>query len=304
MNKGGIIIISILKVKQKKLEVLRKGNKGKPIVILTGMGCSFDEWHNITDTLSKTNRVVMFHRPGLGESEIGNEARNTDAVVKELVELISILEITEPIILVGHSYAGLCAQHFAKSNPQKVAGIVLVDSTSVDLKELDALDLPVMDEDEADEVWLDKCKSFSFMEQEQLRDIVNPTLSEKLDLLPSEIQQRLLDFQIRPSLYKAMYSEISNWNEDAEKIKSLETTLNVPLIVIGRDTEFNIKLGTQNGLPEEELKTFEEKWQELIMRQRNLSSNSNLVFAERADHSIHISRPDIVIKSILEVVKT
>ncbi len=132
------------------------------------MGCSFDEWHNITDTLSETNRVLMFHRSGLGESEIGNEARNTDAVVKELVELISILEITEPITLVGHSYGGLCAQHFAKSHPQKVAGIILVDSTSVDLKELDALDLPVMDEDEADEVWLDKCKSFSFMEQEQL----------------------------------------------------------------------------------------------------------------------------------------
>jgi pimeloyl-ACP methyl ester carboxylesterase len=301
---GGIIIISILKVKQKKIEVLRKGNKGKLIVILTGMGCSFDEWHNITDTLSETNRVLMFHRPGLGESEIRNEARNTDAFVKELLELISILEITEPITLVGHSYGGLCAQHFAKSHPQKIAGIVLVDSTSVDLKELDALDLPAMDEDEADEVWLDKCNSFALMEQEQLRDIVNPTLSEKLVLLPSEIQQRLLDFQIRPSLYKAMYSEISNWKEDAEKIKSIETMLNVPLIVIGRDKEFKIKLGTQNGLPEEELKTFEEKWQELIMRQRNLSSNSNLVFAERADHSIHISRPDIVIKSILKVVKT
>ncbi len=285
------------------IEVLRKGHKGKTIIILPGMGCSFDEWHNITETLSETNRVVMFHRPGLGESEIGNEVRNTEAVVKELLDLMSVLEITEPIILVGHSYGGLCAQHFAKCHPQKVAGIVLVDSTSVDLQELDELDLPVLDEDETDEVWLEKCKSYSSMEQEQLRKIVNPTLSEKLKSIPKEIQQRLLEFQIRPSLYKAMYSEISNWKQDAVVIKSLETTINVPLIVLGRDKEFSIKLGKQGELPEEELRIFEEKWQELIRRQRNLSNNNKIVFVECSSHAIHIDRPDIIIQSISEIVK-
>lgn len=92
------------------MEVLNKGDKGKMIIILTGLGCSFDEWYNITKTLSKTSRVVIVHRPGLGESEIGSEVRNTGAVVKELFDLISVLEITEPIVLVGHSYGGLCVQ--------------------------------------------------------------------------------------------------------------------------------------------------------------------------------------------------
>ncbi|RKQ18151.1 alpha/beta hydrolase [Oceanobacillus bengalensis] len=291
----------MLKVKQKKIEVLRKGNKGKTIIILTGMGCSFDEWHNITETLSETNRVVMFHRPGLGESEIGNEVRNTEAVVKELLDLMSVLEITEPIILVGHSYGGLCAQHFAKCYPQKIAGIVLVDSTSVDLQELDELDLPVLDRDEADEVWLEKCTLYSSLEQEQLRGIIHPILSEKLKSIPKEVQQRLLDFQTRPSLYKAMYSEISNWKQDAKVIKSLETTLNVPLIVLGRDKAFSIKIGIQDGLPEKESRAFEEKWQELITRQGKLSNDSNILLVRSSSHSIHIDRPDIVIQSISEI---
>lgn len=128
------------------MEVLSKGDKGKTIIILTGLGCSFDEWYNITKTLSKTNRVVIVHRPGLGESEIGIEVRNTGAVVKELLDLKSVLKITEPIVLVGHSYGGLCVQHFAKSYPKMVAGMVLVDSTSVDLQELDELGLPILDE--------------------------------------------------------------------------------------------------------------------------------------------------------------
>lgn len=285
-----------------KIEILSKGDKGKTIVILTGMGSSFDEWYTITETLSEKNRVVMFHRPGLGESEIGNETRNTEAVVEELLDLLSALEITEPIILVGHSYGGLCAQHFAKSHPYKVAGLVLVDSTSVDLQELDELDLPVLDKDETDEVWLEKCKSYSLMEQEQIRRKINPTLSGKLKLIPNEVQQRLLDFQIRPSLYKAIYSEISNWKQDAKIIKSIETTLNVPLIVLGRDKEFSIKLGTQVGLPDEELRIFEEKWQELITRQVNLSNNRKILFVRNSSHSIHIDRPDIVIQSISELV--
>lgn len=284
------------------MEVLSKGTKGKTIIILTGMGCSFDEWYNVTESLSETNRVVMFHRPGLGESEIGNETRNTGAVVEELLDLLSVLEITEPIILVGHSYGGLCAQHFVLSHPHRVSGIVLVDSTSVDLQELDELDLPVLDKEDADEVWLEKCKSYSSMEQDQLRKILNTTLSDKLKSIPKVVQQRLLDFQIRPSLYKAMYSEISNWKQDAKIIKSLETTLNVPLIVLGRDKEFSIKLETQNGLPEEELRIFEEKWQELITRQGNLSNNRKIVFVRSSGHSIHIDKPDIIIKSISEIV--
>ena len=286
------------------MEVLYKGNQGKAIVILTGMGCSFDEWYNITEKLSETNKVVMFHRPGLGGSEIGkDETRNTKAVVDELLELLNVLEITEPIILVGHSYGGLCVQHFAKSYPNKVAGIVLVDSTSVDFHELDELDLPVLDEDGTDEVWLEKCKTYSLMEGERLRKVLYPTLPEKLQSLSNEMKQRLLDFQIRPSLYKAMYSEISNWKQDAEIIKSIGTTIDVPLIVLGRDMEYCIQLGTQSGQPKGEISIFEAKWQELIKRQAKLSNRSKIVFVKNASHSIHIDRPDMIIQSILEIIQ-
>ncbi len=33
------------------------------------MGSSFHEWYEVTEILSKTNRVLMYHRPGLGESK-------------------------------------------------------------------------------------------------------------------------------------------------------------------------------------------------------------------------------------------
>ncbi|SEN97849.1 Pimeloyl-ACP methyl ester carboxylesterase [Paenisporosarcina quisquiliarum] len=297
-------IIEFLTIKNNKIEILRKGKNGTPIIILTGMGCSFDEWYDVIEPLSKSNRVIMFNRPGLGESEIRNEVRNTQAVVNEINELMLLLEILGPVLLVGHSYGGLCAQHFVKEHPKKVAGIVLVDSTSVDLKVLDELDTPVLNEGSTDEIWVEKCASYSLMNQEALREIIiNPTLSKKQKKLPFDVQQRLINFQINPSLYKAMHSEINNWKKDADTIKNLGEFPNVPLIVIGRDKEHNIRLGIEDGLPESELRLFEEKWQELIMNQVNLSQNSKLILAQEAGHSIHIDRPDIIIESINWMVK-
>ncbi|MGX1433920.1 pimeloyl-ACP methyl ester carboxylesterase [Cytobacillus horneckiae] len=288
----------LLMINQNKIEIFQKGKNGTPIIIFTGIGCSFDEWYEVTDLLSQSNRVIMFHRPGLGESEIGNEVRNTQSVVNEVNEMIHLLKLSEPVILIGHSYGGLCAQHFVKVHPNKVVGIVLVDSTSVDLKVLDDLNLPVLNEESTDEYWMEKCHSYSLMNQGELTKIIKPTLTEKQKLFMKDIQQRLIDFQVNPSLYKAMHSEISNWKRDADIIKNLVEYPNIPLIVIGRDKEHCINLGVMDGLPEWELRVFEEKWQELIMYQANLTQNSNLIFAQNASHSIHFDRPDIIIESI------
>lgn len=64
----------------------------------------------------------------------------------------------------------------------------------------------------------------------------------------------------------------------------------------------DIKLGTQDGLPEEELGIFEGKWQELITRQGKFSADSKIFFVKSSSHSLHIDRPDIVIQSISEMV--
>lgn len=128
------MISEFVTVNGKKVELLILGEKGIPIVILTGMGCSFYEWYEVTKSLAKSNRVIMFHRAGLGLSQLRQEVRNTNAVVEELNQLLQVLKIYEPIILVGHSYGGLCVQHYVRVFPEKVAGIVLIDSTSVDLK--------------------------------------------------------------------------------------------------------------------------------------------------------------------------
>lgn len=295
--------IRYLSISGNRMEALLIGNTGIPIVILTGLGCSFYEWNEIIGPLSETNRIIMFHRPGLGESELHTNIRNTEMVVNEVVELLDVLEIGEKIILIGHSYGGLCVQHFVNLYPHKVAGIILVDSTSVDLKELDDLELPILDEKGSDEYWLEIYHSFSLLDESELKKKVNPIITESQKKFPDEIQMKIIDFQIKPSLYKAIYLEMCSWKIDALKIKTLNSFPNVPLIVIARDKDYNIKLGVLDGLPEGELQILEEKWNQLIRDQVNLNTKSELILATNSSHFVYLDRPDVIIVAIKKVIE-
>ena len=294
-------INQLIKINDHKIEVLIKGEKGPLVIVLTGMGCSFEEWYEVIENLSKTYRVLTFHRQGLGQSEIGIGVQHTASTVSDLAEILNHLQIEEPFYLMGHSYGGLCVQHFAKVHPEKVAGVILVDSTSVDLKELEKLDLPVLNQD-TDESWIEKSMEYSTKSEQELLEILKPSLNEKQRQFPKAIQQKLLDFQVNPFLYKAMASEIKEWTNDAGVIRSLGDFPNVPLIVIGRDKEYTIQSEMDSGIPEWELRVFEEKWEELITNQSKLSLQGELVFAGQSGHSVFLDRPDLIIECVHKMV--
>ena len=285
---------SLVHLNDRPMEVLQKGRTGTPILIMTGMGCSFEEWVNITDVLCEAHTVILFHRAGLGASELGAEPRTTAAAARDAKNLLETLEVTEPVVLIGHSYGGLCAQHFSKLYPQQVKGLLLVDSTSDSLEKLD--ELPDLADDASDDKWLEECGKFAELDESELKQMIRPMLSENQKKLPSPIQQRLIEFQQKPNLYKAMKSEVENWRADAKTIKSLGSLSSIPLIVIGRDKKYAVEQGIEEGWPEAELQAQEDLWHTLIQEQSALSENSELVFAEGADHMIHLNRPDLIIE--------
>lgn len=294
---------NFVRLNNKRMEIFQEGEYGVPILILTGMGCSFEEWFEVTEALSDTNKILMFHRPGLGESEIGEENRTTSRTVEEINELLNTLQIDEPIILVGHSYGGLCAQQFTKLYPSKVKTLILVDSTSVELERLDRLDLPVLNGQSSDEDWLEDCSTYANLDETELKKMIHPVLTENQKKLPLHVQRRLLRFQQTPNLYKAMKSEVENWKADARIIKKLGQLPNIPLLVIGRDKKYIIQQGMEEGLPESELMLLEETWEQLIEEQAELSKSSRLVFAENSGHSVHLDRPDLIIEAVKNLVE-
>ena len=104
----------------------------------------------------------MFHTIAqVTEKVIWQSAAYNKASYKELHMLLNKLAIQEPFILIGHSYGGLCAQHFAMLHEDKLQALILVDSTSMNLHRLDELHLPISDQTDSDDVWFQKYNMYS-----------------------------------------------------------------------------------------------------------------------------------------------
>ncbi|PFF05924.1 alpha/beta hydrolase [Bacillus cereus] len=266
-----------------------KGTNKQTIVIQTGMTCSFYDWLPIIEKLSQQFTVVSYHRPGYGKSELGNDSRTTRQATKELHMLLQKLDIHDPIILIGHSYGGLCAQHFAMLHEDKLQALILVDSTSMNLHRVDELHLPISDQTDSDDMWLQKYNTYSKMDVDMLSNELKP-------MLASQSRQQI-EFSTSPLLYKAAASELSEWKNCARSLKELYKTLKVPLIVIGRDPQHSIAQLIKGGMPIEEATKLEAMWQELIHEQVHLSIHSQYIIAEHAGHGIENDRPDIIIEA-------
>ncbi|MFD1412373.1 alpha/beta fold hydrolase [Oceanobacillus jeddahense] len=294
--------MNFIDINDHKLEILRQGT-GKPaILILSGMGSPFYEWEQITSVLAENYQIIMYHRPGLGKSEYTTAKKSTGNVTKDVMQILKKLNITEPVILIGHSYGGLCAQHFSKVYPDKVRGLFLLDSTSVDLYKLDRLDLPYLNENDSDAAWIEKCKEYAALSSIELLEQLAPVLTESQKKLPQKTQEKLIAFYTNPSLYRTMIQEISNWEKDAEIIKSLPFKDAFPVTIIGRDKKKCISNHVESGIPKDEAELLEETWHQLIIEQQDHYRDAKLLFALHASHDIYSDQPQLVTNEIKELI--
>lgn len=108
-----------------KLHYLSKGS-GKPIVFLHGGVLSSEDFSEVIN-LAATNgyRAIAFDRPGYGYSERPLNEEVTPVTQAWLIhQALKEMQITEPIILVGHSWSGTMTMSYALQFPEDVSGLV------------------------------------------------------------------------------------------------------------------------------------------------------------------------------------
>jgi pimeloyl-ACP methyl ester carboxylesterase len=89
------------------------------------------DWAVVQEKLAAAGFAsTAYDRAGLGISDPGASPRDSAAIASDLEALIAAAGLTGPLILVGHSMAGLHVRLFAVRNPERVAGLVLVDATT------------------------------------------------------------------------------------------------------------------------------------------------------------------------------
>lgn len=117
------------------LHVVRDGESGPGVLFVQGLAAAWFEWDPVVPLLAGDHRLVRFDRPGLGWSQQesgpdGEPAAQTLAGEAErLGRVLDGVGVTEPVILVAHSYGAFHAEAFARLHPGRVAGMVFVDAS-------------------------------------------------------------------------------------------------------------------------------------------------------------------------------
>lgn len=108
-------------------------DQSKPVIVFLheGLGC-MKQWKDFPAELCSLTGFngLMYDRYGYGESESINEPRNDDFLRREacctLPEILQKLNITDKIILFGHSDGGTIALFYASCFPDKINCLIAV----------------------------------------------------------------------------------------------------------------------------------------------------------------------------------
>ena len=279
----------LVKLESKTLEMRSRG-EGEPVIVIeTGMGSSMDEWNYIFKEISKLTTVLMYHRSGYGRSTVDfKENRTISTITSDLHALLNKIGIFKNIILVGHSFGGLCIQNYAKEYPNNIRGLVMIDASPNDYNKLEELkkQLKVINEKYNTKRMINRWSEFSKKTKddicEEIRFQFNKNGSEDL----GEEQKNRLDFLTNPIMYKSMVSEFNNMIDFSADDNDCTQLCNISIKILIRDKRIEIAKLINNGIPIEEAERLENLIQKLVRKQVTLSDKSEIIEAKDCGHNV------------------
>jgi pimeloyl-ACP methyl ester carboxylesterase len=105
------------------------GSGAPAAVIEPSFGGAAEDWAKIAQALAGETAVVTYDRAPYGASSAAADARSPREIAADLDGLLAGLGVTGPLVLVGHSAGGIYMRAYAAEHLDRVAGMVLVESS-------------------------------------------------------------------------------------------------------------------------------------------------------------------------------
>ena len=253
-----------------------RGSGSPTVVFDSGLGGSSLDWALVQPGVADFTRACTYDRAGYAWSDPGPLPRNGERMVRDLEQLLGNGSVAAPYVLVGHSLGGLIVQHFARKNPQRIAGLVLVDATHEDqFRRLD------------ETVALATTTGWSRLE-------IHDSFSVP-EGLPADLTLLARAFVARPQSIVVVRSELRFLRESSGPVASgIGPLPDVPLVVISHRLVTSAESGQVDG--------FEETWMEMQQELAARIPGSRHVIAATDDHYVHIREPRTVVDAIQGIV--
>lgn len=123
---GGMVMVP---VGRHKLAATVIGAGSPAVVIEPSFGGCAADWQEIAGVLAEDTTVVTYDRAPYGASSAARDKRTPRDIATDLDGLLRELQVTGPVVLVGHSAGGIYCRAYAAEHLDRVAGMVLVESS-------------------------------------------------------------------------------------------------------------------------------------------------------------------------------
>jgi len=296
-------------VNGRKVYVTVKGNRRPAVVIETGLGSFSPEWWHIQNDLARTVKTVTFDRSGYGWSTVGPFPRTPRQEALELKALLENLRIKGPYILVGHSLGGIYIDQFSRMYPGEVAGAVFIDPMPQDFdafsRELKSKVLRQSGLDESGSI-----KLLGKLAHLGILRLLKPYMKNSppfcyYNRIPEKTVDILWNHFNLAQGYKTQLDELEQVHTKTAQqgLKEAGGFPSVPIKVLYHDPQMMIDNMTRYaGLQVEIARKIEELTQEQTRAYLRLSPSSSWHVADKSGHNIHLDKPELVVKTILDVV--
>jgi pimeloyl-ACP methyl ester carboxylesterase len=273
------------------------------VVLEAGIAASSLSWSLVHPEVAGFARVVRYDRAGLGWSDPAPGPRTAARSAEELSALLEKAGINGPYVLAGHSFGGYVARMFAARFPDRVAGLVLVDSPSTSDW------IPLRSEEKrrlqggalfsrigavlASLGVVRFCLARLSSGSARLPVLVTRSFGRsaltvvgrlvgEVQKLPVEVWPQVQAHWCQPKSFRSMANHLANLPESAAHVEAAGPFEDIPLVVLTASEPSPGRLAAQQKVAE-------------------LSPRGKQIVAEKGGHWIHLDAPDVVVAAIREV---
>ena len=189
-------------------------------------------------------------------------------ITRELAQLLDRTGVTGPVVLVGASIGGLAVRLFASEQPERVAGLVLVDASHEDQEG----DVPRV------------APFVPLLSSLGIFRLLGVTFGPPPASLAPNVRGFAQATGFRAVAYQAAVDEFTHLRQSATEVKAARRQLGIPVVVVtaGRGSDA--------------------VWLNLQRDQVALSQRGCQIIAERSGHGIALGQPEVVVRAIRAIV--
>ena len=272
---------------------------GRPTIVLdSGLGWDSLEWGGVQPALAMKTRVCSYDRPGFGLSEAQPGPRDAVHIAGELHALLGAAGVSGPVVLMGHSIAGMYIREYATRYPEQVAGLVFVDS-STPLQNRDGrlntgqgAGLPLWES-------ILQMRAAAIVGYPRLKgDCATPDAGSDVRL-DRDTAARLGE-DLCHVHYKAVQAEYDSFDASGQETVHTGPFGDLPILVISEDTTKQFSSPSPTARERE----FARTWDGMQENLKHLSTRGRRIVAKGSGHNITLERPEVIEREVPQFIES